>query len=70
MCRTSFVKRRESRMGKRSRRASSDGSDVQPSIGMPFAVIFGMSWETKREVGLTLIDGVAYGRVVDETYAC
>jgi hypothetical protein len=35
--RTSLVNRRESRTGKRSSNASSDGSCVQPSIGMPFA---------------------------------
>jgi hypothetical protein len=35
--RTSLVNRSESRTGKRSSKASSDGSCVQPSIGMPFA---------------------------------
>jgi len=32
------VKRRESRTGRRSRRASSEGSCVQPSMGIPLAV--------------------------------
>jgi len=36
--RTSPVKRSESRMGNRSSRASSSGSCVQPSMGMPFAI--------------------------------
>jgi len=35
--RTSDVNRRESRTGRRSSRASSDGSCVQPSIGIPLA---------------------------------
>ena len=35
--RTSLVKRRESSTGRRSSRASSCGSWVQPSIGIPFA---------------------------------
>ena len=35
--RTSFVKRRLSSMGRRSRRASSFGSLIQPSMGMPLA---------------------------------
>jgi hypothetical protein len=36
-CRTSLVKRNESRTGRRSNSASSAGSEYQPSIGMPFA---------------------------------
>lgn len=36
--RTSLVNRKESSTGRRSRSASSRGSFVQPSIGMPFAV--------------------------------
>lgn len=40
ICLTSDVNRSESRTGKRSRRASSEGSDVQPSIGIPLADFF------------------------------
>lgn len=35
--RTSLVKRSESSTGRRSSSASSEGSEYQPSIGMPFA---------------------------------
>lgn len=38
-CRTSLVKRKESSTGRRSNSASSDGSEYQPSIGMPFAAV-------------------------------
>ena len=38
MFRTSLVKRSESSIGKSSRSASSDGSEIQPSIGIPLAL--------------------------------
>jgi hypothetical protein len=47
--RTSLVKRNESSTGRRSSNASSDGSCVQPSIGIPFTVTYSTRWfMTKR----------------------
>jgi hypothetical protein len=37
MCRTSFVNRSESSTGSKSSNASSEGSSVQPSMGIPLA---------------------------------
>lgn len=48
-CRTSLVKRRESRTGKRSSNASSCGSCVQPSIGIPFAARSGCEHSTSND---------------------
>lgn len=69
--RTSFVKRRESRTGRRSNRASSWGSFVQPSIGIPFAGDPRNVRICQRRFGvrLTFVPNVTYWRVVYETDA-
>ena len=56
--RTSEVNRRESRTGNKSSRASSEGSCVQPSMGIPFAIQMAgmrtMEWQKKDYANLHL----------------
>ena len=72
--RTSLVKRRESSTGRRSSRASSCGSWVQPSIGMPFAICTTRSVRNRagpqryqREQSRTFVYAITNRRVVYET---
>lgn len=66
--RTSRVKRRESSTGSRSSSASSWGSCVQPSIGMPFAVGGNARVSTVHRGGgaAGLVDGRTFVNVVTD----
>lgn len=58
--RTSLVNRKESSTGRRSSNASSDGSCVQPSMGIPFtAITFTTKREYETKVILTRVSGIA-----------
>ena len=70
--RTSEVNRRESRTGNRSSKASSEGSCVQPSMGIPFAiqmVIMRIAKQAKQMIiTRTFIYRIANWRIVDQAY--
>jgi hypothetical protein len=59
-------------MGNRSSKASSEGSCVQPSMGIPFAIFeigrHEYSEATKKITMRTFIHGIANWRIVDQTH--